>query len=104
MCIRDSRETALRIWPNAGLPGQLSQDLPTWTHFEQAAQLVRPDDLAQRVPCGPDPAHVVALAQEYLDAGVTHLHVHQVGPDQEPFVHWWVTEVQPALRHLRAAS
>ena len=40
---------ALEIWPNAGLPGQLSQDLPTFTHFEQASELVRPEDHAKRV-------------------------------------------------------
>jgi coenzyme F420-dependent glucose-6-phosphate dehydrogenase len=99
-----ARETALRIWPNAGIPGQLSQDLPTWTHFEQAAQLVREEDLAERVACGPDPARAIEVAREYLDAGVTHLHVHQVGPDQEPFIRWWTEEVQPALRDLRIAS
>lgn len=99
-----ARETALRIWPNAGIPGQLSQDLPTWTHFEQAAQLVRSEDLAERIPCGPDPANAIAVAREYLAAGVTHLHVHQVGPEQEPFVRWWTSEVQPALHHQPATS
>ena len=29
-------ETAHRVWPNTGVPGQLSQDLPTPSHFEQA--------------------------------------------------------------------
>ena len=31
-------------WPNAAVPGQLSQDLPTWTHFEQATEIVTEDD------------------------------------------------------------
>ena len=33
--------TAQRVWPNTGLPGQLAQDLPTPSHFEQARSLVR---------------------------------------------------------------
>ena len=35
-------ETAHRVWPNTGLPGQLSQDLPTPSHFEQVTSLVKP--------------------------------------------------------------
>ena len=31
-------KTAHRIWPNTGVPGQLSQDLPTPAHFEQAVE------------------------------------------------------------------
>src|SRR5690606_34539372 len=41
-------ETAYRIWPNAAIPGQLSQDLPTWTHFEQAAKLVTAQKVGRR--------------------------------------------------------
>ena len=33
-------EHAHRLWPNAGLPGELPQILPTPEHFEQATELV----------------------------------------------------------------
>ena len=44
-------DTAYEIWPNAGVPGQLSQDLPTWTHFEQASPtgVARADRRTDRV-------------------------------------------------------
>ena len=35
-------ETAHRNWPNAEVPGQLSQDLPTPAHFEQASSVGHP--------------------------------------------------------------
>ncbi len=35
-----ARRTAYQQWPNAGVKGQLAQDLPTPTHFEQAAEMV----------------------------------------------------------------
>ena len=38
------------IWPNHAIPGQLAQDLPTWTHFEQVARLVSIDEAAKGVP------------------------------------------------------
>ncbi|MBA3266876.1 MAG: hypothetical protein H0T70_01270 [Acidimicrobiia bacterium] len=37
---------------------------------------------------------------EYLDAGYDHLHFHQVGPDQEGFLRFWKSELQPALKSL----
>lgn len=80
-----------------GLPGQLSQDLPTFTHFEQASQLVRPEDHATRVPAGPDPDPVVELTTKYVEAGVDHVHFHQVGPDQAGFMTFWTNVLRDAL-------
>src|SRR4051812_25749140 len=40
-----AKETVHRLWPNVGLPGELAQVLPTPSHFEQACELVDPDDL-----------------------------------------------------------
>src|SRR5690606_33673784 len=49
-----ARKTALEIWPNSALGGELSQELPLPRHFEQAAKNVREDDITESVPCGPD--------------------------------------------------
>lgn len=95
-------ETAYRIWPNAAIPGQLSQDLPTWTHFEQAAKLVTAQKVAETVVCGDDAAAVVAAAQEYADAGCTSIHLHQIGPDQKGFFGWWREELADALADVKA--
>src|SRR5579859_2583012 len=35
-----ARKTVHEVWPNAGLTGQLAQDLPTWSHFEEATAMV----------------------------------------------------------------
>ncbi len=92
-----ARRTVHEVWPNAGIPGQLSQDLPTWTHFEQAAELVTEADATKSVPCGPDAGPVVDAVQEYLDAGYDHVYFHQIGPDQEGFFRFWAEEVRPSL-------
>ena len=93
-----ARRTAHEIWPNAGIPGQLSQDLPTWTHFEEAAGLVTEEDATKSIPCGPDPQPVLDSVRTYLDAGYDHLYFHQIGPDQEGFFRFWSDELQPALK------
>jgi G6PDH family F420-dependent oxidoreductase len=93
-----ARKTALEVWPNAGVAGELSQELPLPRHFEQAAQTVREEDIAKSVPCGPDPERHRAAIQEYVDAGFTHLAVHQIGPDQDGFFKFYEREILPAFK------
>ena len=71
--------TAHEVWPNAGLRGTLAQELPLPSHFEQAAQMVSREELAELIVCGPDPERHRAAIQEYVDAGFDHVYVHQVG-------------------------
>src|SRR3954469_6994343 len=86
-----ARATAHRLWPNEGLPGELAQILPTPTHFEQACELVTPDQLV--TPVGPDlDAHASSL-QAYADAGVDELFVQQIGPEQDLFFSEWAPEI-----------
>jgi G6PDH family F420-dependent oxidoreductase len=98
---REARETVHRIWPNAGVPGQLSQDLPTWMHFEEAAKIVTEEQATKSVPCGPDIAeHVMKSVAKYVDAGYDHLYFHQIGRDQAGFFRFWERELRPALGSL----
>ncbi len=98
----EARKTVHEIWPNGAIVGQLSQDLPTWNHFEQAAEMVTEDDAAEGTPCGPDVEPVVDLARQYVDAGYDHVYFHQIGPDQDGFLRFWSDELSPALSEMRA--
>jgi len=89
--------TAFEIWPNAAVQGQLSQDLPTWSHFEQAARMVTSDDVAKSVVVGDDVGAVFDRIGQFADAGFTHLHLHQVGPDQAVFFDAWRSELHSAI-------
>jgi coenzyme F420-dependent glucose-6-phosphate dehydrogenase len=93
-----ARRTVLEIWPNAGITGEASQELPVPAHFEQLAKMVTEDMVAKDVTCGPDPARHVAAIREYLDAGYDHVYVHQVGPDQDAMIEFYASEVLPRLR------
>ncbi len=90
-----ARRTAHTWWPTAAIRGELSQELPLPRHFEQAAQLVREEDVAQAVVCGPDPGRHLAALQEFLDAGFDRVYVHQVGPDQEGGIRFYQREILP---------
>lgn len=93
--IAAARRTAHEIWPNGGLKGELSQELPLPEHFEQAAAMVTEDDVAQEILCGPDPEPHLARIREFADAGYDHVYVHQVGPDQGGFVSFYEREILP---------
>ncbi len=94
----EARQTVYRIWPNGGLKGELSQELRTVTHFEQAAKMVDEAQATEDVICGPDPqAHIQGI-QEFLDAGYDHVYIHQVGPDQEGFFRFYAQHVLPAFQ------
>jgi G6PDH family F420-dependent oxidoreductase len=96
-----AKKTVHDIWPNAGLEGQLAQDLPTWTHFEQATAPLTIDQIAGSMPCGPNIAgDVVDTVQKYIDAGYDHLYFHQIGHDQNGFFEFWQQELQPELASL----
>jgi hypothetical protein len=61
---------------------------------------VQPEDLAEALPHGPDPAKYVEQAKKYLDAGLDHLYFHQIGRDQEGFLRFWQDELRPRLEAL----
>jgi G6PDH family F420-dependent oxidoreductase len=90
-----ARRTAYEYWPNAGITGELSQELPTPAHFAQAAQMVREDDVAEVVVCGPDAARHIEKIQHCIAAGYDHIYIHQIGPDQEGFFQFYAQEVLP---------
>jgi G6PDH family F420-dependent oxidoreductase len=91
----EARKTVRRLWPNEALPGELAQVLPTPSHFEQATELVTEEMLADAVPCGPDLERHLRTIQEYADAGVDELYVHQIGGGHDRFFDVYAREVLP---------
>jgi len=96
-CWAPSADEALtiahRLWPNEGLPGELSQVLPTPEHFAQASTLVTPDKL--KMPHGPDPQPYLDAIEEYGKAGYDTLHVGAVGPHYRELIDLFAREIIP---------
>lgn len=92
-----ARRTAHEQWPNAAIKGELGQELPLPRHFEQAAEMVTEDDVAELVTCGPDPERHLDAIRKYLDAGYEYVYVHQVGDEQDGFFDFYEREVLPKL-------
>ncbi len=77
---------ALEVWPTAGIPGQLGQELALPAFFEQAAELVTDEQITQQVICGPDAGPIREKIAEYEKVGYTHVYLHDVGRDQQGFI------------------
>jgi coenzyme F420-dependent glucose-6-phosphate dehydrogenase len=108
VCWAESEDEALRTarewWPNAGLKGPLGQELPLPSHFEEAAAMVRDEDLSETVICGPDPDRHLEAIEKYLDAGFDEVYVHQVGADQMGFFDFYEREILGEVESMRAQT
>jgi len=97
----DAKKTVREIWPTAGLSGQLSQDLPTWSHFEDATEPLTIEQVTDSIPCGPGIVERLSdTVRKYVDVGYDHVYFHQVGHDQSGFFRFWDRELQPAVAGL----
>ena len=67
-------------WPNAGVPGELSQVLPTPRHFEQASQLVTEEMTAKAFVCGNDPDAHLEMIDKYATPASTRCTWPTSGP------------------------
>ncbi|WIV68458.1 TIGR03557 family F420-dependent LLM class oxidoreductase [Natrialbaceae archaeon AArc-T1-2] len=91
-------DTAYEHWPNTALPGELSQQLPTPAHFEQAIEMVDREDIAAgSTVTSPDPEDHRERIREAIDVGYDYVYVHQIGPDQSSFFECYETDVVPAF-------
>lgn len=92
-----ARKTVLRLWSSSGVPGQAMQELAVPAHFEEAAELVTADHLAESIPCGPDPEVHAAALRKFVEAGYDEVHLSQVGEEQAGFFDFFTREVQPRI-------
>lgn len=80
----------------------VNADLPTTAGFAGATQFVRPEDVAENIPCGPDLDAIVEAVKPFWEAGFTDVALVQVGGDS---VDRFLEEAaEPLLEKLRAAS
>jgi coenzyme F420-dependent glucose-6-phosphate dehydrogenase len=102
VCWANTRDEAVRTmyrwWPVAALKGSVVTELLHPKHFEQVLALARPDDVAGAVAAlGPDPeVHLDAIAS-FAKAGFNEILVHQIGPGQDGFFHFYEREIFPSI-------
>ena len=96
--VEEGVRIAHRYWPNAGVPGELSQVLPSPRHFEQASQLVTKQMTADSVACGPDVEAHLASLMPAVEAGFEEVYVANMGPSFRDMIREYGASVLPELR------
>jgi G6PDH family F420-dependent oxidoreductase len=98
-CYAEDEDKAKKLvveqWPNAGLPGELNQELRTFKHFEQAAQLVSEETVTKTVLIGKDSEAHIRKIQQCKELGINKVYIHQIGPDQEGLIKFYKKEIMP---------
>ena len=106
--VEDDEERALAglhaRWPNPGIPGELSVELPLPRHFEQAASVIEPQDLRGKALIGTNVDTYLSQISDLASAGYTHVFLHQVGTDQDAFFRFASERLLPAIRSSDAAA
>ena len=78
---------------------KVNAELPGPAGFAGATQFVRPEDVAESIPCGPDVGAIVESVREFEKAGFTDVAVVQIGDEgQDEFLRFAADELLPALR------
>ncbi|BBY24106.1 LLM class F420-dependent oxidoreductase [Mycobacterium stomatepiae] len=80
----------------------VNADLPTPAGFAGATQFVRPEDVADAIPCGPDLDAIVESVRSYWEAGFTDIALIQIGGQTQDL--FLKEAAEPLLAALRAAS
>jgi G6PDH family F420-dependent oxidoreductase len=103
LCYDQNRDCAIERahrlfrWFDGGW--KVNAELPGTEAFAAASSHVRPEDVAQAIPCGSNVDEAVAEVHKFADAGFTDVALVQIGgKDQEPFLRWAKDELLPALR------
>jgi G6PDH family F420-dependent oxidoreductase len=78
---------------------KVNAELPGPAGFAGATQFVKLDDVADNIPCGPDPDAIVDAVSAFWKAGFTDIALIQIGDDSQPeFLRFAEAELLPALR------
>jgi G6PDH family F420-dependent oxidoreductase len=76
---------------------KVQAELPNPINFEASTSAITEEDMRKVFACGPDPAHHVEVAGQFLDAGFDHIALMNAGPDIDGFFEFFATELKDRL-------
>ncbi len=98
----DSEEQGLKIaheYSRFGALGwEVLAELPGVKAFEGATKYIKPEDLKDSIPHGPDPEPYLEHINKAIDAGFDHVVLLAAGPDQAGFIRFFEQTLAPELR------
>jgi G6PDH family F420-dependent oxidoreductase len=103
VCFDTDRNAAIdrahRLFRWFGGGWKVNAELPGPAAFAGASKFVKPDDVAEAIPCGSEIDEFVQAIDEFRKTGFTDIALVQVGGDEQlPFIAWAEDRLLPALR------
>lgn len=93
-----AEEHAQHQWSSASIGGDAMWDLRRPRDFDTVSQKVTVDEMREVIPISESVDQHVAWIGALIELGVSELHLHQVGRNQEAFIDAFGTRVLPQLR------
>ena len=93
-------EIAHRLWGHSGLPGEVSQVLPSPQQFGELRSSVDPEKTRESVACGPDPEQHLDALRPYVELGFDEVYVGNMGPHFADMISLYGKEILPEARRL----
>ena len=92
----DARGLAYRLAADIGVePATANRVRAEWT--------ATPDDVGEKISCGPSAKKHLDAIGKYVKAGFDHIILTQIGPQEDAFFDFFQRELKPALAAKRAA-
>ena len=101
---KEGLELAHKYSKFGALGWEVLAELPGVKGFEGATKYIKPEDLAQSIPHGPDPEPYIEEVKKAIEAGFDRLVLMGVGPDQEGFMRFFQETLAPEVRRLSSSS
>lgn len=92
-----AKQTAYEQFRFAAGGWKVQAELPNPINFDAATKNVRPDDLTESIPCGPDADNHLKGITAFLQSSVQNLAVAYPGKNYEGFMEFWKRELAPRL-------
>lgn len=95
--LEEGRRLAHERFRFSAFDWSVNSEIPAVSGFEAASEYVKPEDLTDKIPAGPDPEVHLEAIRKYLDAGFDHVVLTGIGPDQEGFARFFKEKLRPRL-------
>ena len=98
----EAKKTAHKYfrWSLTGWP--VMAELPDPEGFAAASQNITPDDVAEKISCGPSVDKHLQAIDKFVKAGFDHIILTQIGPQEDAFFDFFKRELEPALAGKQA--
>lgn len=101
---KEGLELAHKYSRFGALGWEVLAELPGVKSFEGATQYIKPEDLKDSIPHGPDPQPYIEQVKKAIDAGFDRIVLLGVGPDQAGFIRFFEQTLAPELRGLTSSG